>query len=54
MPLVSTTEPVGVGVPATAIVTNNVWTVVMLNEAGVTVTVGVLTPAPLNAILCVV
>ena len=41
MPLLRVTVPVGAGVPATATVTNRAWAVVMLDEAGVTVTVGV-------------
>jgi hypothetical protein len=37
---VSTTEPVGVGVPLTVTVTDTVWAVVMLAGDGTTVTVG--------------
>jgi hypothetical protein len=41
VPLVSVTEPVGVGVPATVTVTARLWAVVMLDGEGETVTVGV-------------
>jgi hypothetical protein len=47
---------VGVGVPPTATVTDSAWTLVMLKEAGVTVTVGVLTElvaVPLSKIVWV-
>jgi len=43
-PPVSVTEPVGVGLPAlqaTATVTDRAWFALMLDEPGVTVTVGV-------------
>ena len=39
-PLVSVTEPVGVGVPPTVTVTDKAWAVVMAAGDGVTVTVG--------------
>ena len=39
-PPVKDTVPVGTGVPLTAIVTVSAWVVVMLEEEGVTVTVG--------------
>jgi hypothetical protein len=41
LPLVSVTAPVGVGVPPTVTETESAWSVVMLDEAGITVTVGV-------------
>ena len=52
MPLVRTTEPVGVGVPATSTVTDSAWVVLMLFEDGDTVTVGVIIPTPENETVC--
>jgi hypothetical protein len=50
LPLVSVTDPVGVGAlapPLTVTVTDSGWAVVMLESAGVTITVGI-TSCPLT------